>query len=160
MGATCGKCGDCCKVIALAQPLGYYRAYLRYYRQWDRYRAGGGTAQPEQPSNPDTRRNAAFIGKHWHRVTRAEAARLLPGMGAAGAYYYTCDAWDATTRRCTAREERPPICSDFPWYGGTVGTLHSAFTRCTFWRDVPQEHWPTGVQLPQLIQIQRKREAA
>lgn len=162
---ACAMCGDCCRAIAMKRSMTRIVAWARWYRQWDRYLASGGEVRPTQEEhghNPRTRLDVYFMEKHWHRVGREEAARLLPGMGYKGAYYFTCDAFDPEANLCTAHEERPPICRDFPWYESRpdleVTRLNPAFRRCSYWADVPRERWPEGIDpLPSpLIQIRRK----
>lgn len=52
-----------------------------------------------------------------------ERARELRTIGAetwepvAGSNYFTCRHWDELTRLCTAYEDRPTMCRDYP-YGG------------------------------------------
>lgn len=57
------------------------------------------------PSAPFARQHWTVTGKYDH------PARLGP------VYTVHCDAFDPHTRRCTAYEDRPPICSGFPYYG-------------------------------------------
>ena len=56
----------------------------------------------ERVDSPDVR----FAVAHW----RATGEQRDDG------HAYTCDFFDATTRLCTAHDERPPICRGYPWY--------------------------------------------
>jgi Fe-S-cluster containining protein len=58
-----------------------------------------------------------FILEHWRRVPKREAFRrrpILAGFHYVGRFYYDCEYFDRTTRRCTIQEEKPPICRSFP----------------------------------------------
>ena len=42
-----------------------------------------------------------------------------------------------------AHDERPPLCSDYPWYGREPGTGEKGLPlRCSFWADYPAERRP------------------
>jgi len=125
----CARCGDCCDPVILTHTK----------RQ---VREGGGPSAP-------------FILANWRRISRAEAARRRPGLEAFqgdGYRYYECAAFDPETRLCGARDDRPPVCRGFPWYGqepnaGRLGSL----SRCSFWADIPPAQRPEGVQLHPLV---------
>lgn len=153
---TCAMCGDCCRAIRLD----HTKADVR------RIVAAG-------PQNPDGAAVAGLILAHWHRVSRAEAERRLPGFVRSwdkAGRFYTCDLFDPATNRCTwpDHDTLPRICKGFPWYEGGAEAaasgelrLHRAFARCSFWADVPVPAWPPGCDPlpsgpPHLIQIHRK----
>lgn len=100
-------CGDCCEDIYLTTSKRRLRELLT-----------------EDTATEDNRANARFVLAHWHGGVRA-------GKGAT--HHWACDAFDAETRLCTAHDDRPPICSGYPWYGNeprvTVGLLEP---RCTY----------------------------
>jgi Fe-S-cluster containining protein len=84
-----------------------------------------------------------FSMKHW---------RELP-MNGEPYVRYRCDMYDSETRECKAHEDRPPVCSGFPWYGKKVRTsmaTHApvdegpggAKLHCSFMADVPPEWRP------------------
>jgi Fe-S-cluster containining protein len=163
-GAVCNCCGDCCKVISTAKPLRAYREGAKQYAPWVEYWRAGGDALPEgwEPGDrllaEKQHADCSFVAAHWHRISQAEAAERLPGMGYPGAYFYACDMWDSETKLCRAGDGRPPICKDFPWYGRPPGErpLHRAFRRCAYWGDVDPELRPPTIAL---IQIQRREVA-
>jgi Fe-S-cluster containining protein len=108
----CSRCGDCCDVIPL---------------QFTKKDVAAGKSQSRE-----------FIIKHWHRISREEAAKRIPTMGYKGTRFYRCDKWDSATRLCTVQDEKPPVCRDFPWYGDTPEPDRLRhFPRCSFWADVP-----------------------
>jgi hypothetical protein len=84
--------------------------------------------------------DARWIIDHWHDLGDGDAL---------------CDAFDPQTRTCLAYDERPPVCSDYPWYRKSPGNDQIASLRCSFWADVPKEEWPKGVR----IQLRRKAVA-
>lgn len=49
-----------------------------------------------------------FIREHWHPMYEVEDHTKQR---------FSCDAFDTDTRLCTAHEDRPPVCRDYPWYG-------------------------------------------
>lgn len=51
--------------------------------------------------------NADFIRANW---------TTLYGSAEDG-WAHECAKFDKVTRRCTAYEDRPPICERYPWYG-------------------------------------------
>jgi Fe-S-cluster containining protein len=81
--------------------------------------------------------NARWIIDHWHDLGDGDTL---------------CDAFDPKTRTCLAYDDRPPICSNYPWYGQNPDAHSIASLRCSFCADVPKEDWPKGVR----IQIRRK----
>lgn len=91
----CARCGRCCDpVILLFDP---------------QERAAEVFADPE--SSDDNLLNAAWMQDHWAVVHSYEdddgdVVRRV-----------RCDAYDPETRLCGAHDQRPPVCSDFPWYG-------------------------------------------
>ena len=125
----CAKCGDCCRAI----PLRLTKAQLR-------------TQLVASKRNQEDRE---FILKHWHRISRVEAARRIPSFGiydGTPERFYECDQFDPGTNLCMAHDTRPPVCRGFPWYStGPDETSLRAFPRCSFWHDVPREKWPAGV---------------
>jgi Fe-S-cluster containining protein len=84
----CARCGHCCAPVWLPWPL---------EQQQQAWRAG---VRPTSPNWP-------FIGEHWH----------VEWVEPKGGRIVTCDMFDPDKRICTAGEARPPICSDYPFYG-------------------------------------------
>ena len=74
--------------------------------------------------------SAPFARKHW---TVIEDHPCLPeGIAVA----VRCDGFNPTTRACTAYENRPPICSGFPWYGKAPDPQRALNLTCAFIADV------------------------
>jgi Fe-S-cluster containining protein len=106
----CSCCGDCCDPVWF--PLG--PADIRQ---------GSVTAT----SAPHAA-NLSFATRHWS----ATGARDEDGRHA-----YRCDAFDVVSRRCTAHDERPPICRGYPWYeSGPDAHSPRLPERCAFRADV------------------------
>jgi Fe-S-cluster containining protein len=82
----------------------------------------------------DRRLNADFLTEHWHRID--------------GLDNYSCDAFDPVHRRCTAYEERPPVCAGYPWYdrGPNAGTITKTGSRCSYLLDLPPAQRPEGAR--------------
>jgi Fe-S-cluster containining protein len=85
--------------------------------------------------------NHLFMAQHWHP---AGAWRTDSGESKLD---LRCDAFDPVTRLCTAREARPPVCRDYPWYGGdpvTSGRAAELYGVCSYLADVPPSSRPEG----------------
>jgi hypothetical protein len=62
--------------------------------------------------------------------------------------HWTCDAYDPEHGACTAHEQRPPLCRDYPWYGeppsaDRAGTL---YRQCSYLADLPPDQRPEGAR--------------
>jgi Fe-S-cluster containining protein len=92
------------------------------------------TAQPGSRNAVDL----AFIRAHWRH----------DGLIVNGEQTWTCDRWDADTRECTAHDERPPVCRDFPWYQETPGPQRAAALppQCSYLGEVPSGQRPAGAR--------------
>lgn len=88
----CSRCGACCDPVLLPfHP--HHRAKQRLtgpLEDWERHQY-------------------AFYLEHWTVIGE-------PGEGESQ-YKVACDQFNPATRECTAHEDRPAICSGFPWYG-------------------------------------------
>lgn len=77
--------------------------------------------------------NAAFAAKHWtlreHGINPPDETPVTWRM--------TCTKFDTTSRRCTAYEDRPPICADYPWYHAEPRPEAALDNVCTYHADVP-----------------------
>jgi Fe-S-cluster containining protein len=119
--AGCAGCGACCDPVVL---------------DYDVYAAACERARAGETASDDDR----FIAAHWHPVSGwcgAEGG----GQAAPGVVRLDlrCDAFDPATRLCTARENRPPVCRDYPWYGDEPATSSRAATLypgCSYLADV------------------------
>lgn len=142
---SCSGCGDCCDPVT--HDVRQSRAFVR------------GWAGAADPRIDYVWTNLYVKESKWREDRREEAIRnyldarwmvdhwLDLGDGDA-----LCDAFDPETRTCLAYDERPPVCSSYPWYGKPPDNGAIASLRCSFWADVPKEDWPKGVR----IQLRRK----
>jgi Fe-S-cluster containining protein len=134
--ATCARCGDCCERFALATDQGAFAPTSQdppdgyrgrdpewedVWLEWDKHLA-----------------DVAFQRVHFHPLM-ADGKQVRDKTSDRG--YYTCDAFDPTTRLCTAHADRPDTCRGYPWYDGGVATRMLP-SRCSFWHDVPPDRWP------------------
>lgn len=123
MPATCTCCGDCCDPVWF--PLGPADV-----------RQGAVTALAEPHAA-----NLTFATRHWLATGETDAE---------GRHAYTCDAFDARTRLCTAHDERPPICRGYPWYGRPPSATEPTLpARCAYRDDLPTQDiadlpWPSA----------------
>jgi Fe-S-cluster containining protein len=153
----CNKCGDCCERITVGWEPERLLNFVgvsdpRDDAAWERWKAVDPEHYTDEARDGYVRTwlNANFLFEHWHIVARSEAKTT-----------FSCDAFDAEARLCTAHDGRPPICSGFPWYGKTteeLGPVASAarlkhfgdadglrgLPRCEFWADLEPELRPEG----------------
>jgi Fe-S-cluster containining protein len=94
VGECTPGCGACCEDIVIP----YTKTAMR-----EALAAGVVT-------DDKSRRDREFILEHWHRVG-----------GGGTATHWACDRFDTATRLCTAHDDRPPVCSGFPWYSSQPG---------------------------------------
>lgn len=84
------------------------------------------TFRPEEMVGP----SASFAQEHW-TVTgereRSDGRREIQ---------VSCDRFDRVTRLCAAHDDRPPICSGYPWYGQPPKELRELDPQCSFVADV------------------------
>jgi Fe-S-cluster containining protein len=121
----CNRCGDCCTDIYLSSTKVALRQIIR--------------DNPDQPSL-----SARFVLAHWHRSGTAVGDPK-------GHVRWSCDRFDPDTRLCTAHDDRPPVCSGYPWYGRDpaevakeVSVVSRLPPRCAFFADVPADQRPDG----------------
>ena len=89
----CRRCGDCCNPVVL------------------------GTSKADVAKRGNS--SAAFVSKHWHRLSHAKARKLyerLRPMNMKGVFFYLCDCFDPDTHICHCYDERPAICRAYPRY--------------------------------------------
>ena len=116
--AECSKCGACCHPVMTHWPLDEIR-----------YRAADLA-------------EVLFLLKNWSPVTTEEAQRMNPVIGKYdltdyGGNFYRCAQFDTGTKECMAHNDRPNVCSGFPWYGGAprVGPLWQ-YPECSYRDDI------------------------
>ena len=73
--------------------------------------------------------DSAFISKHWRQ-------------GPDG--YYTCAKYDRSRNLCGAHDDRPDVCSDYPWYGREPKPMESMNSQCSYLWDFPVAERPKG----------------
>lgn len=118
----CARCGDCCERIRLS-----FDPQKKAVELLD---------IPDL--EPHNRHNAEFMRDHWRTID------VNTDEDAITTFIAQCDAFDATTRLCTAHDARPPVCSAYPWYGrppedneGRASVAAALSPRCSFNADVP-----------------------
>lgn len=118
-GAECNGCGACCDPVVLR---GAADLVITEH-------AAGlhGVPRPES--------DAAFALAHWTRIGDAP-----DGDGG----LWTCDAYDRETRECGAYDDRPQVCSGYPWYGRAPDAGRELYAECSYRADLP----PGAVLIP------------
>jgi Fe-S-cluster containining protein len=140
----CGRCGDCCEDIYFNRTKKWARGLIvsgdpRDPERWQRWlktwaESGVDMTTVHQADYTRNYLDALFIVKHWHGGKRAQRGATQ---------HWTCDAFDPETRLCTAHADRPPLCSDYPWYGNEPGSGKKGLPlRCSFWADYTPEQRP------------------
>jgi Fe-S-cluster containining protein len=100
MNNLCNKCGKCCQAIWLAANKKQVKEIL-----------------VRDPNNTD----AKFIFNNWKRISKKEALKTNPHITVftkEKGYFYKCDKYDHKNKRCGDYENRPKVCSGFPFYEG------------------------------------------
>lgn len=111
MTASCAACGSCCDPVTIEAGV---------------FLGCTARARSEEPASE----NDLFIAQHWHPLYGWPEE---PSTWIA----VRCDAFDPVTRLCTAHEARPPVCSRFPWYGGTPEPGRLPYLHCSYQADIP-----------------------
>lgn len=120
-GLGCARCGDCCENI-------WVRTSLERLAQW---RADGSyDDRPEQVYNID------FMVRHWHPNPPREDGEVS----------FSCDQFDPVHRLCLARDTRPPVCRDYPWYGAAPRDGVLTNPRCSYLLDLKPDERPDGAR--------------
>lgn len=134
-------CGDCCDPINLSVgQLARMHEYGRWYADGNRYDPDDeGFAEDRETKGRERVayglerhvQDCLFALEHWTSLGPCDWSE---GKGENAA----CDRFDTETRLCTAHDDRPPVCRDYPWYGGEVTEERKLVlpTRCSF-REVP-----------------------
>lgn len=120
----CARCGLCCTGITMVadfDPVTY-----------------------DPTPGTDAEIDIAFILKHWTK----SAAEDDPAASDAWPTW-SCDKFDPVHALCTAHEDRPPVCSGYPWYGKEPGPERAAklYNCCSYLADLPpgdrpEDAWP------------------
>lgn len=119
----CAACGGCCDPVHLSESS---RLNIERLAALD-------LAELNEP----TRADVEFTAEHWTEIRRD------PDGGAA----YSCDRYDPNTRLCTAHDDRPPVCRNYPFYGrpgdpSSLGLTPGGGPDCSYWLDVPAADRP------------------
>ena len=122
----CKQCGKCCEVIVLSVSMERIKdlAYLDN---------GSGFTEKES--------DVIFIAKNWSELSKKDAISRNPhiktwkGEGDIDnneKYFYECLRFNRETRKCSAYESRPKVCSGFPYYGKKINPKNLYSPECGF----------------------------
>lgn len=137
MSLGCAMCGNCCENIRIDT------VHADKINEWWVFWANGGRSMLR--SKKRWFQDARFISAHWAETRRD-----------GGDTVHKCDRFDPETRTCTAHDDRPPVCQDFPWYDddkieddqirkATMAARARVVDRsCSFLLDIPVEDRPEG----------------
>lgn len=123
LGCAAG-CGDCCDPVHLSPD------QRDHFDRWrERVEDVWAGDQPEPGGS------MPFMLVHWHELEHKPTGTT-----------YRCDRFDPDTRMCTAHEDRPPVCSNFPWYGDPPdpSVFGGSLGRCSYMLDLPPDQRPAG----------------
>lgn len=127
----CNGCGRCCDPVALP------------------YRVAG--MGPEQialidPGDRDwvlnhlteirPRRDGLAMVRDYMRDGMTWGLGLDGRMAEVVTFFYSCDFYDPETREGLAYDERPDVCSDYPWYGMPPDASKAIPPDCEFNLDI------------------------
>lgn len=127
----CARCGSCCDPVSLD-----FGLWSRVTERARRYEAA------DFEDDPDWWRDHVFI-----------AANMRPvGVHGGSRVSLECRFFDRAHGGCRAYERRPPMCSDYPWYGreptAAQGLLSFSVSGsgacCSFVADLPPDKRPPG----------------
>lgn len=97
----CSRCGDCCDpVIVTFDPQEYAAEAL--------------TRLDGKEADDWARHQIEFFRDHWRSKSTYEST--VNGEPVT-VHRVECDQFDRATRSCGAHDNRPQVCSGFPWYG-------------------------------------------
>jgi Fe-S-cluster containining protein len=132
----CARCGDCCDPVKID-----FGVWVRAVAQARRYSAS-------DCSDDEDRQywaNAVFL-----------ASRCRPAGFSDGQVLLECANYDRAHSICRDYDNRPPLCSRFPWYDYEPGDLGICELRCSYLLDVPPAKRPEGARpLIPLIVVSR-----
>ena len=128
----CNGCGGCCDPVVASMTHDDLRRILPI--QLDAEQA----------------ENRQFMLNHLTPISRGEGLRRAPHLTQGGitfafvagrpvevfSVFYECDFYDRETRSCQAYDARPPMCSQYPWYGGRPDPSAALPGPCEFHLDV------------------------
>ena len=123
LSGSCHMCGMCCRAIVLS----FSHDELKERPSVQDYLAGKVTRTDLWNDDP------IFCYLNWKPISRDEAMEINPHLlnweklrledeketgKSAPMNFYTCTKFDSETNRCTVHNERPRVCSAYPWYRG------------------------------------------
>lgn len=96
---ACNRCGKCCEAIVLPQSLEYIKVFGKHSRSTD----------------------YGFAYRNLIPISREEALRINPHLVKWGeslneSFFYRCKQFCEVSRSCIIHDERPHMCSGYPWY--------------------------------------------
>lgn len=148
----CARCGTCCERITLSHasridPARWSTKALEGVADpgtedgWESWRAHGWADDERDRARflfdplGIVRQDADFIAEHWHPIPDA------PGSS-------SCDAFDPESRSCTAHDQRPPVCRNYPWYGNPPSAERAVHLElhCSYLGDLTPTQRPEGAR--------------
>lgn len=137
MSLGCAMCGNCCNPVTVDT------STADVFNTWWLYWQRGGTKGTRTKRKGIS--SVRFAAEHWTEITRDDETVTL-----------RCDQYDPGTKMCMAHDDRPPVCTDYPWYGvdqrGDEAVRKLAMAdraqhigrNCSFQLDIPPEDRPAG----------------
>ena len=121
MTAGCARCGSCCDPVIIEADVFFLCGELARSQEFPHH-------------------NHRFIAQHWHPVSGWKAEDGTECLSV------RCDMFDPERRACTAYNDRPPVCSDYPWYGDKPNAERAASlpVECSYLADVAPADRPEG----------------
>jgi Fe-S-cluster containining protein len=137
-GTECNGCGACCDPVMLPFapsdfelfPSSFDPAELAFFREH---------------LTPIRRREGRQKVMHWSSGWSEMIHDGEPVMLAA--HYYECDRYDPVAKVCTAYDDRPDFCRDYPWYGDAPDPNKALPPTCSYRADVGRDVMGVEVEI-------------
>lgn len=126
----CARCGDCCDPVLLSAGAAEY-------------------VFSDAAGVPEPGGQREWARRHLHfRRFRGEH-QLTGSVRLDAGVEFDCGYFDKATRQCTAYDDRPAMCRDYPFYGRQPQADSTMGGRCSFLADVP------GIRMLPVVAVSR-----
>lgn len=126
---ACNDCGACCSPVQLP----YSQNDLRFAAPWQ--------VDPEmrrwvlEDLTPIPKRDG--LARSPHLTQGGTTFAIIGGQpSAVTAFFYECRHYDPDNRACLNYENRPEVCSEYPWYGEGPDPSKALPLTCSYLADV------------------------
>ena len=86
--------------------------------------------------------DAVFIVRNWEEISRMESYTRNPHLISwripEGWHFYRCAKLEG--KRCSVQSEKPPVCSEYPWYGQLPNPFMYFYSESCGYKKDSEEH--------------------